>query len=351
MARGNKKKIKVCYFGFYNQTYSRNRIILNGLRKNRVEVVECHTKKAGIIKYFDLIISYLKIKKDFNILIIGFPGFQSVFLAKLLCRKPIIFDAFISLYDSNVCDRKLYPKNSVRAWINRFLDKYSCRLATLVLMDTKKHIEYFVQEYDLLRGKFKRLLLGTDDTIFFPQEMKNKNDEFLVHFHASGLSLQGVEFVIEASQILKNENIVFNFIGSRINNEYKNRNFLNVNLYGNVEYIELNSFINKADVCLGIFGSSDKTNRVIPNKIYEAIACRKAVISAKTDAMDEVFEDRENILFCDRMNAKDLADKILILKNNSELRETIAKNSFDLYKRRLTPSVIGAELLEIVSNL
>ena len=36
------RPLHVCYFGAYREEYSRNRIMIEGLRRNGVEVVECH---------------------------------------------------------------------------------------------------------------------------------------------------------------------------------------------------------------------------------------------------------------------------------------------------------------------
>ena len=41
MTIGNDN-LRVCYFGTYRAEYSRNRIMMEGLRKNGVEVIECH---------------------------------------------------------------------------------------------------------------------------------------------------------------------------------------------------------------------------------------------------------------------------------------------------------------------
>ena len=34
--------MRVCYFGTYRAEYSRNQIMIEGLRRNGVEVIECH---------------------------------------------------------------------------------------------------------------------------------------------------------------------------------------------------------------------------------------------------------------------------------------------------------------------
>ena len=38
----NAQPLRVCYFGTYRANYSRNQIMIEGLRCNGVEVIECH---------------------------------------------------------------------------------------------------------------------------------------------------------------------------------------------------------------------------------------------------------------------------------------------------------------------
>ena len=81
-------------------------------------------------------------------------------------------------------------------------------------------------------------------------------------------------------------------------------------------------------------------------KSYGTIAAGKALISADVPAMREIFEDRKNVLFCQRVNPEDLADKILSLRNNSELKNEIAQGGYELYKQIATPKAIGKELAD-----
>jgi len=110
-------------------------------------------------------------------------------------------------------------------------------------------------------------------------------------------------------------------------------------------------YIKKADICLGIFGDTQKTQRVIPNKVYEAIAMKKPVITADTPAVRELFTDRKNILFCKTADPEDLAEKILELKNNEDIREKIAKGGYEIFKKYATPIVIGKKLKRDIYNL
>ncbi len=101
--------MKVCYFGIYNSEYSRNRVLISGFKKNGAEIYECRVgpRVGKAKKFINLYKEYKKIKHNkFDYVIVAFPGHSVVWLAWLLFGKRIIFDAFTSLYNSNVYDRK-----------------------------------------------------------------------------------------------------------------------------------------------------------------------------------------------------------------------------------------------------
>ena len=45
----------------------------------------------------------------------------------------------------------------------------------------------------------------------------------------------------------------------------------------------------EADVVLGLFGDVDRAMRAIPNKVYEGLAARKAVMNMDSPALREIF--------------------------------------------------------------
>ncbi len=44
--------MKILYFGVYDPNYARNWVLINGLRKNGVEVLECNDKSNGRFRQF-----------------------------------------------------------------------------------------------------------------------------------------------------------------------------------------------------------------------------------------------------------------------------------------------------------
>jgi len=105
---------------------------------------------------------------------------------------------------------------------------------------------------------------------------------------------------------------------------------------------ELPRRIAEADVCLGIFGTTDKARRVVPNKVYEALAMAKPVITGDSPAAREVLVGGENALLCEMGNARALAQAILLLKRDRALRERIAQGGYASFRQKFSPKAIGA---------
>lgn len=346
--------MKVLYFGIYNPAYPRNRLFIKGLRQNGVEVIECNARGSGIFKYFKLAWQHLNFRKKYDVMIVGFPGQTVMPLARWLTKKPIIFDTFLSLYDSEVHDRKLVSPDSNQAKILLAQDRRACMLANLVLVDTQAHLEYFTESLNLPGEKFRKIFVGTDDEIFKPSA--KTSDKFIVHVHGKYIPLQGIEYIVEAAKLLKDDPIYFRILGrgqeyERIRQKVGSDNLEKVELVSPVPYEDLPKFINDSDICLGIFGKSDKTLRVIPNKVVEYLACGKAIITSDSPAARELLEDGQNVRFCNPADSADLAKKIRELYQNPDLRHNLGEGARKLYLERLTPYMLGKELKDLLEKL
>ena len=352
--------IKILYFS-YDYNYARNRVIIKGLRKNGVEVIEWDIPYAThtISRYAKLLRKYTT---DYDAIFMGFPGGRdNIPLAKLLSvinRKPIIFDAFLSQYDTKVFDRKVCNERSMRAKRYFYSDKIPCIISDLILLDTNEHIDYFVNTFGVPREKFRRVFVGTDDEIFYPRENVKNDDIFTITFHGSFIPLHGIQYIIRAAKILERyDDIKFEILGSGqaynfIRNLSEKLKTHNVAFKERVNYEELPNFINSGDVCLGIFGDTAKAKRVIPNKAYEILAMRKPLVTGDSPAIKEGgIIDRKNALIVEMGNPEAIADALLELKSDENLRNKIAKKGYELFKENFTPKVIGSELRKYLEEV
>ncbi len=100
----NNSRKKVCFFGIYDPEYTHIRMLAEGLKRNGYEVVECRVdpkKFPGLKKYRELMRLSKELKHErFAFVLVCFPGHTVVWLARyLFAHTPIVFDAFVSLYD------------------------------------------------------------------------------------------------------------------------------------------------------------------------------------------------------------------------------------------------------------
>lgn len=355
--------MKVLFFGIYDlddPTAARTRIFLKGLKELEIEVIECNVKIRSLRRYTALLKEYFKKKENYDIMFVAYAGAQLVMpLAKILAvfsRKKIVIDPISSFYDSMILDRGIYGKRSLRAAYYYFLDWFSGVAANLIIFDTNENAAYFSKTFHIKKNKFRRIFIGADEDVLKPDGALNNNKNFTVHFHGYFIPLQGIEHIIKAAKILENESIIFNIIGKgqtykEIFSMAESLKLKNINFIGTMPFFELPKYISDSDAVLGIFGGTDKAKRVIPHKVYDALAMKKPVITMRSPAIHELFFDRENLILVNPADADDLAKKILELKNNPELRQKIAENGYKLFKEKLNRKVLTEELIKILEEV
>jgi len=207
---------------------------------------------------------------------------------KKMAGMHLTFDPLVSLYDTVVLDRKLLKPRSFLARILHRIDRLAFSIADEILIDTHAHRDFLVREFGVEHGKFTVIPLYAS-SIFQPMHVPKNPAHFVVLFHGKFIPLHGFEKVLRAMAIIERSDegrIVLKIAGSGQTEPAMRRlavklKLTNIEWLGWVPYEELPALINASDLCLGAFGDSEKARRVIPHKIWEALACGKRVISQK----------------------------------------------------------------------
>jgi glycosyltransferase involved in cell wall biosynthesis len=296
---------------------------------------------------------FLRSKRECDIIFVGFFGQFLVPIVRLFTKKKIVFDTFLSAYQTLAFDRKVISPNGIAAAIIKFVEKLSCQIADVCLLDTEEHIGYFVKEYHLDRSKFHRSFLGAES----PEALTawaQRTNEPIVHFHGEFQALHGVKFIIEAAKRLPE--IKFRMIGSGRELEAciaycKTLKAENVEFIPMVPFETVKSYIKEATICLGIFGETEKAQLVIPIKVYEALAMGKPVITSNTPAMRELLTHREDVFLCNPADSDDLARAIGTLLTDMDLRNKIATNGHRTFSERCSPKIIGQNIANLCEEI
>ena len=118
-------------------------------------------------------------------------------------------------------------------------------------------------------------------------------------------------------------------------------------------YETLAARIGRASILLGIFGSSPKAGRVIPNKVYQALACGRPVITRCSAAYPaELMADPNcGVAFIPPGNPQALAEAVQMLAGSPVSFAERCSQARGTYERCFSEKVIKKALLSALSSL
>jgi len=344
--------------------------MLRGLEENGIQVRECHADIWGGIEdksqisswsarlrllvrwlssYPGLILRYLQLP-DHDVVIIDYMGQLDVIVlwpfAKLR-RVPIVWDAFLSLYNTVVEDRCMLSRSSLLARLLIWWERLACRAADRVVLDTEAHGRYFVETFGLSPSKVGRVFVGAETDVFRPDiSRQDENTEsrvsrsFTALFYGQFIPLHSVETVVRAAKLTEGEEIRWILIGKgqesgRIRALVDELMPANLNWIEWVPYEQLLEWVHGADVCLGVFGNTEKAQRVIPNKVFQILAAGRPLITGDTPAVRELVSPSRTIKLVPVGNPEALATAVRSM--------VVERRSLPTASGETTPVVVGPE--------
>lgn len=353
----NSSTLRVLYFGVNPPDKSmRDAPYIAGLKEKGVTFFECYDSSPGLRKFWRLIKKYRAQKSPHDIIFIGHTATTVVPLARLLSRKPIVFNALNPLYDGMVLERETYRPLSPRALFVWLLDFLSFHAAHAILLETNVQIEYVHKRFFVPKRKLFRVFTTVDPSQYHPDPAVRKCDEFLCVFRGYVTPATGAEYIIEAARILKDEGVRFRMFARGHVQPLKDL----VRAYGlsTVEILEgyhkmdeLRRRILEGHIYLGQFGMHPRLDKTIQFKTMEACAFGMPYVTADLPGNRELLHDGVDCLFVRRSDARDLADKILLLKRDSTLRDRLGKAAYALYQKELAPGILAGQVHSIMQTL
>lgn len=366
--------LRVCYFGTYRAEYSRNRIMIAGLRQHGVQVIECHEPLWRGIEdrvaavgggwmhpsfwwrvlrvYIRLIWKFWRIGQEYDVLIVGYPGQFDVYLARLLSwfqRKPLAWDIFMSVYLIAV-ERGLDAKSAATIKLIRWVERIACRLPNLLIIDTHEYAQWFEETHGIPARSFHLVPTGADDRIFRPQvSVRRASDTFRVLYYGTFIPNHGVMTIVKAAHLLADDlSIQFELVGDGPDRKEVERlaqhyGLANLSFTGWMEPAMLRQRIADADLCLGVFGVTPQSLMTVQNKIYEGLAMGKPVLTGDGPAVRAHFVHGEHLYLCARADADALAAAIRDLQGDPQLRARLGQRGYEHFCASFTLDGIGRQ--------
>jgi glycosyltransferase involved in cell wall biosynthesis len=338
--------MRAAYFGTWEKGYPRNEQVIAALRSAGVDVdlahvdvwTDEHKYAFGAAVVPRLLLAEAKLARaelpdEVDLLIVGYPGQFDVWSAKRH-GKPIVFNAMVSLYDTLVDDRARFRRGSLAARALRAVDRRALAAADLVVADTQSNARYLSE----LAGIDEPAVcfVGAEERLF--TWSWRPPTRFTVLFVGKLVPLQGIEVILDAARRLPE--VEFRIVGSGQDSHLLATRPANIEHIAWLDYELLPNEYANAGCALGVFGSSAKAKRVIPNKVFQALAVGTPVITADTEGARELLTNGVDALLVEPA-ADALAEAIVALRDDRELASRIGRSGRDTFERRASEAVLG----------
>lgn len=339
MNSAGAKGKSVLWWGRFDPLYSRNRMLLKTFAELgwEVDVFYPLSSRTGLLESY-----FRKIRKPD---LIWSPCFRQTDIESAAhwaarWQVPLIVDPLISSYQKEVFEREKWPPDSSKAHRRRDLESRLFAKGDIVVADTPAHADFFRDALRVAADKLSVLYVSAEDDHFRPLPFPTSTEPVEVLFYGSFLALQGVDVVVRAARMNPRAPVRWTLIGDgdlRPAMEREAAGAPNIVFEPWIDYAILPERVARAHILLGIFGTTPKADLVIPNKMFQAMAAGRPVITRTAASYRETLAGASAIGWVAPGSPEALADLVHHWSRNPaalEDRGWGTRKLFDLYFSR-----------------
>jgi glycosyltransferase involved in cell wall biosynthesis len=332
--------------------------VISCLRRARVEVVERHEPvwegrehkwRAGAGTALRLLAAEARLRRRphhaFDVIVVGYPGHLDLPTARHVAgERPVLFNPLVSLADTLVGDRGRFRAGGIAARALAATDRRAFRAADLVVADTFAQAEFFTT---LGARTVATCFVGAEERLFRPGWAQPA--DFTALFVGKLIPLHGLDTVLAAARLAPELRV--RVVGSGQLDRLLEGRPPNVEHVAWVDYERLPDELHRAACALGIFGTSSKAARVIPNKAFQALACGTPLVTGDTPAARELLRDGESALLVPPGNPEALASTLRRLAADRTLAAALSAAGLEAYRAQASEDVLGARWRDLIQSL
>jgi glycosyltransferase involved in cell wall biosynthesis len=278
-------------------------------------------------------------RERFDAVLVGYPGHFDLPAARRAAHgRPVVFNPLVSLSDTLVADRKRFSAGSLPARTLAKIDRHALRSADLVVADTRANGEHLAELAGLPPERIEVCFVGAEERLFRPGWAPE--EPFTALFVGKLIPLHGLETILAAARTAPD--LQFRIVGSGQLESLVRDRTENVEWIPWVEYERLPAELHRAGCALGIFGTSGKAMRVIPNKAFQALACGTPLVTADTPAAQELLVHDESAVLVPPGSPEALANALRALQADPELARRLGTGGRATYEALASEQVLGA---------
>ena len=274
-----------------------------------------------------------------DVVLVGYLGHFDVLLARALWpRLPIVLDHSVPAAGVALDHGMTQPW---RLALLRALDLVACSAASLVLVDTEEHLDLLPH-----RRRSSALVVHSGaPQVYFRDPVPLPETPLRVLFCGTYTPLHGVTVIAQAIALVGTDvDIRFTMVGHGPDRARAQELIGHDDRVTWIDWLAPEALARQLahhHVCLGIFGTTAKAARVVPNKIFQGMAAGCAVVTGDSAPQARVFGSAA--LLVPRGDAAALAAALAGLAEHPE-RVTAARQRAAALATSFTPSATVEQL-------
>ena len=330
--------------------YPRNSYLLQAFQRSFNVTAVVDASRSYPARFARLAPRLLAQRGSKQVFFAGFYGHPLVLYLRRLTGSPILFDPYISTYDTLCFDRQAYRPTSLAGRLVLALDRQSAAQADYLLMDTVANVDYYQRVVGVPRQKMTVVYAGCDETVFAPHPEISEDGQTVLFFGAF-LPLQGVDVIVRAAALLKDRpGIRFRILGSGFGEQSTRQlaaqlGATNLEFMPYVPPAELPALISRSMLCLGgHFGDRDKARRYIAGKTFQCLAMGKPTLVGDNPANRELLTHGQDAWMVKMNDPAALAEAVCTLAGDAALRARLGRAARQTFLERSSLAVVSEQL-------
>lgn len=290
---------RVAYVGIHDPAYPRNARIRAALESAGLSVTRSgKSRNRGVRNAVAELRSAWTSSRGTRVIVVSEFGLKLVpgaWLVSRLRRIPLIVDGFVGLAETHIDDWATTRRSSVKGTAYRLVDALAATLADAFLIDTRVRADAVIARYPRRNtGNTFAIPVGAPAWAR-PVERPVQDGPLRVLYYGNYIPLHGLPLIVEAVGMANRRRpIQLTLIGAGEGRPPIEAAVEEAGLDAITTFLDpvpeaaLRAQIGANDVVLGVFGGSAKARSVLANKVWQGLACGRAVVTQDSPALDEL---------------------------------------------------------------
>jgi len=279
--------------------------------------------------------------------LVPYMGHFDVLLARRRWPGALIVLDHLIFAEDTARDRGI--QGGIRAVVLGWIDRAALSRADVIVVDTAEHLSMIPEG---LRNRAHVVPVGAESGWFHAPD-SSERDRIRVIFFGLFTPLHGASFVGEALRGLSHAPIDVTMVGT--GQDYRRARQAagdnpNIRWIDWLPAADLRRAVAEADICLGIFGTTTKARRVVPNKVFQGAASGCAILTSDTEPQRRALGEAG--LFVPAGSPDSLRETLLHLANDRKSLRKAQKAAYSRARSTFSPehvvSVLEPVLLQAI---